>query len=31
VDEQRPLAIAVMVVAAIIAALGGVQFLESFR
>jgi succinate dehydrogenase / fumarate reductase cytochrome b subunit len=31
VDEQRPLAILVMVVAAIIAALGGVQFLESFR
>ena len=31
VDEQRPLAIVVMVVAAIIAALGGVQFLESFR
>ena len=31
VDEQRPLAIAVMAVAAVIAALGGVQFLESFK
>jgi succinate dehydrogenase / fumarate reductase cytochrome b subunit len=31
VDEQRRLAIAAMVVAAVIAALGGVQFLESFK
>ena len=31
VDVQRPLAIGVMVVAAVIAVLGGVQFLESFR
>ena len=31
VDVQRPLAIGVLVVAAIVAALGGVQFLESVR
>lgn len=31
VDVQRPLAIGVMLLAAVIAALGGVQFLESFR
>lgn len=31
VDVQRPLAIGVMILAAVIAALGGVQFLESFR
>ena len=31
VDVQRPLAVAVLVVAAVLAALGGVQFLESFK
>ncbi len=31
VDVQRPIAIAVMIVAALIAGLGGVQFLGSFR
>ncbi len=30
-DAQRPLAIAVMIIAAIVAAAGGVQFLTSFR
>jgi len=31
VDVQRPLAIGVMILAAIIAGLGGVQLLESLR
>jgi succinate dehydrogenase / fumarate reductase cytochrome b subunit len=31
IDVQRPLAIGVLVIAAIVAALGGVQFLEAWR